>query len=299
MQVGEGDFDSSFHCLSNPALLELAAELDQVALLGAEERQAIITGASASITDAVRRKASRMLLLELNAARVTGSLQANDSAGRWAEFLERSAHRSFWESLTSHYPTLLSRLDRVIGGRAAAASEFARRFADDRSRFTALAPGAGDLTKVTFGQGDSHRGGRSVAVLTLNDQRIVYKPRSLAIDSRISAFLTELFDPVAVEDRIRVPAVLLSGSYGWAQFVEHRYCGSADELTSYYLRLGHWLALARLFGTTDLHAENLIACGPTPILVDCETLFTPIRWSRPRVWGMRSTRRGTCCPALC
>ncbi|MEO6503924.1 MAG: type 2 lanthipeptide synthetase LanM family protein [Jatrophihabitantaceae bacterium] len=261
--------------MSNSALLELAAELDQVALLGAAERQAILTGALASITDALRRKASRLLLLELNAARVTGSLQADDSAGRWAEFLERSAHRSFWESLTAHYPTLLSRLDRVISGRAAAASEFARRFAGDRSRFAALVPEAGDLTAVTFGQGDSHRGGRSVAVLTMDNQRLIYKPRSLAIDWAISAFLSELFGPVAIEERIRVPAVLLSGSYGWSQFVEHRYCASADELSSYYVRLGHWLALARLFGTTDLHAENLIACGPTPVVIDCETLFTP------------------------
>jgi lantibiotic modifying enzyme len=31
----------------------------------------------------------------------------------------------------------------------------------------------------------------------------------------------------------------------------------------------------RLIGGSDLHQENLIAAGPVPVVVDCETLFTP------------------------
>lgn len=285
MQIEEGDFDASFRCLIDPALTELAVQLDQVALLGAGERQAVLAGASASIADAVRRKVSRLLLLELHAARVTGSLQAPDSTGRWSEFLERSADRSFWDSLTPHYPTLLSRLDTVISGRVAAAAEFARRFAANRSRLGALVPQAGDLSRVSFGEGDSHRGGRSVMVLELQDQRVIYKPRSLGIDSAIATFLERLFESIPVTDRIRVPVVILGGTYGWSEFIPHVYCESAAELRAYYTRLGHWLALARLFGTTDLHAENLIACGPTPVVIDCETLFTPNQVVKPAGMG--------------
>ncbi len=285
MQTEEGDFDASFRCLIDPVLTALAAELDQVALLGANERQTILTGAAAALTDAVRRKVSRLLLLELNAARVTGSLQAHDSAGRWSEFIDRSSHRSFWESLAQHYPTLLPRLDEVMRNRAAAASEFARHFAADRARLGLLVPEAGELSRVSFGAGDSHRGGRSVLVLELQNQRLIYKPRSLAIDSAIATFLGRLLDPSEVADRIRVPAVMECGSYGWSEFITHRYCGSAAELRTYYTRLGHWLALARLFGTTDLHAENLIACGPTPVVIDCETLFTPNQMYKPAQLG--------------
>jgi type 2 lantibiotic biosynthesis protein LanM len=281
----EGDFDASFRCLIDPALTELTAQLRHVALLGAGEREAVVAGAAAAITDAVRRKVSRLLLLELNAARVTGSLRASDSAARWAEFIERSANRGFWDSLAPHYPTLLPRLEAVIGGRLAAAAELGRRFAANRSRLGTLAPQAGELSRVRFGEGDSHRGGRSVAILELQDQRLIYKPRSLGVDSAIATFLSQLFDPTPAADRIRVPKVLLCGTYGFSAFVEHRYCESADELRTYYTRLGHWLALARLFGTTDLHAENLIASGPTPVVIDCETLFTPNQAIKPAGMG--------------
>jgi type 2 lantibiotic biosynthesis protein LanM len=285
VETEEGDFDSSFRCLIDPALTELAVELQHVTLLGAGERQAVLAGASASITDAVRRKVSRLLLLELNAARVTGSLQAPDSAGRWSEFLERSAHRGFWDSLTPHYPTLLPRLEAVIGGRLSAAAELARRFAANRSRLGTLVPQAGELSKVSFGEGDSHRGGRSVVMLELQGRRLIYKPRSLGVDSAIATFLSRLFDSTPAMDRIRVPEVILCGTYGFSEFVEHRYCESAAELRTYYTRLGHWLALARLFGTTDLHAENLIASGPTPVVIDCETLFTPNQAFKPAGMG--------------
>jgi type 2 lantibiotic biosynthesis protein LanM len=285
MQIEEGDFDASFRCLIDPALTELAAELARVAPLGLAERQAIVTGASASLADAVRRKVSRLLLLELNAARVSGSLQAQDSAGRWNEFIERSSHLSFWDSLAPHYSTLLPRLNAVISGRTAAAAEFARRFAANRTRLSPLVPDACDLSQVSFGEGDSHHGGRSVVKLELQHQRLIYKPRSLAIDWTIGAFLSQLFDHLPAEERIRVPAVIRCGTYGWSEFIPHRYCASTAELRTYYTRLGHWLALARLFGTTDLHAENLIACGPTPVVIDCETLFTPNQVIKPAGMG--------------
>jgi lantibiotic modifying enzyme len=42
-----------------------------------------------------------------------------------------------------------------------------------------------------------------------------------------------------------------------------------------FFKLLHWLAVMRLLGGSDLHAENLIAQGGSPVVVDCETLFTP------------------------
>ncbi len=285
MQIEEGDFDPSFRCLMDPALAGLAAELDRVALLGSGERQAVLTGAAVSIAEALRRKVSRLLLLELNAARVSGSLQAEDAAGRWAEFLEHSGRLDFWNSLTEHYPTLLTRLAAVVSGRINAAAELTRRFAANRHRLGTLVGGPVELTELNFGQGDSHRGGRSVAILDLHDKRLVYKPRPLGVDSAIGNFLAWLFGATEPADRIRVPRVMLCGTYGWSQFVEHRYCDSDAELRTYYHRLGHWLAMARLLGTTDLHAENVIACGPTPVVIDCETLFTPAQPVRPAGMG--------------
>ncbi|NEE32664.1 DUF4135 domain-containing protein, partial [Streptomyces sp. SID7982] len=43
----------------------------------------------------------------------------------------------------------------------------------------------------------------------------------------------------------------------------------------FYRRQGALLALLHALDGTDLHHENLIACGPHPVLVDVETLFHP------------------------
>ncbi len=61
--------------------------------------------------------------------------------------------------------------------------------------------------------------------------------------------------------------------YGWAEFVRHRYCADEAELAAFYRNVGHWLAVLRFTGGTDMHAENMIAAGPVPVIVDAETLF--------------------------
>jgi lantibiotic modifying enzyme len=48
----------------------------------------------------------------------------------------------------------------------------------------------------------------------------------------------------------------------------------------------------RLLGGSDLHAENVIACGPVPVVVDCETLFTPPWPAPPSGSGLASDRAG-------
>ena len=260
-----GDFDDCLGCLVEPALHDLDAGLRGIAGLTPADAKAVHDGAAAALLETVRRKVTRTLVLELNAARVTGRLTGTDPAARWAEFLELAARREFWDSLTEHYPTLLARVDVIVASRCAAALELATRFAEDRD------PELGELFEVTFGAGDSHRHGRTVAILHCANGNVVYKPRSVAIDRALSTLLSTL------DVQIRVPDVDVRDGYGWAEFVSHRHCADDGELREFYRGIGHWLAISRLVGGSDLHAENLIACGPVPVVVDCETLFTPLQ----------------------
>ncbi|WP_164173724.1 DUF4135 domain-containing protein, partial [Stenotrophomonas maltophilia] len=77
-------------------------------------------------------------------------------------------------------------------------------------------------------------------------------------------------------DRVCVPKVIDRGSHGWAAFAAHRYCADDVELRAYYRGLGHWLAILRLVGGTDIHLENLIAVGPVPVVVDAESVFSRV-----------------------
>ncbi|RCG27099.1 type 2 lantipeptide synthetase LanM [Sphaerisporangium album] len=272
--------------LTAPSLDALSAALASVPGLAEAEAGVIRKGAAEALEETVRRKVTRVLLLELNAARISGRLTEETPQLRWREWKASAETPEFWSSLTAHYPTMLSRLGTIIAGRCAAAVELARRFAADRAELAALPGGVrGDLAGVEFGAGDSHRGGRAVALVRGAEGAAVYKPRSLAVDRELAGLIARLSPGVPGGLGIRVPGVLVRGEYGWAEHIGHRHCAGDAELRSFYRGVGHWLALMRLIGGSDLHAENLIAAGPVPVVVDCETLFTPHATAEPSGYG--------------
>jgi len=55
-----------------------------------------------SLYTVLHSKVSRLLVLELNAARETGRLSGENSEQRWQQFLELSSQQSFWDDLASH-----------------------------------------------------------------------------------------------------------------------------------------------------------------------------------------------------
>ncbi|HEY2576557.1 MAG TPA: type 2 lanthipeptide synthetase LanM family protein [Streptosporangiaceae bacterium] len=279
-------FEPALGCLIDPALAGLAAQLGTLPGLGTGEAGAIHTAARTLVTRAAVRKVTRILMLELNGARIRGQLQASDPAGRWAEWLAEATKAGFWESLAGPYPVLLGHLRTVIANGCTAALSMAIRFAADRAEFARL-PGAdaGELAEVTFGVGDSHNRGQTVTLLRTTAGRVVYKPRSVDVDSCLARLLDVVLPPEADGHSIRVPEVLARAGYGWAEHIEHRYCADGAELRGFYQGIGHWLAVMRLVGGSDLHAENLIACGPVPVVVDCETLFTPHAPATPSGYG--------------
>ena len=273
---GPTHFDASLGCLLSPQVAELATQLGGVAGLSPAEQTVLLKASKESVTTALHTKLARILLLEMNGARLEGRLKGETSEARWKYFLDISAERSYWDGLSVHYPTLPARVERLVGNRCAASLEFATRWAADRSRIAELCgKPAGALIAVTFGAGDSHRGGRTVAIVSCAGGRVVYKPRSLATEKMLAEFIAGIADDLGRPLPIRVPKVVAFDDYGWAEFVDHRYAADDAELGRFYEGIGQWLAVMRLIAGTDLHSENLIAAGESPVIVDCETLFTP------------------------
>ena len=124
-------FDRSLGCLVLPALDELATQLSFVGGLSARERDVITDTTRESLYTVLHSKVSRLLVLELNAARVTGRLSGENSEQRWQQFLELSSQRSFWDDLSSHYPSL-SRVDVIMRKRCMATLRFAQCWTADR-----------------------------------------------------------------------------------------------------------------------------------------------------------------------
>jgi type 2 lantibiotic biosynthesis protein LanM len=252
-----------------------ADRLTRLPGLDAGEVELICKTADVSLRSSARLKLNRVLLLELHAAKRSDLLTAEEDADRHDQFIEYALQPEFAEHLDQRYPSLRRRLRRALDQQARATETLAVRLAADRAllaHFFGRPPGR--LTALAMGQGDLHGGGHTVARLSLESGEVMYKPRSLRIDVALDAFLLEVFG--ADEDRIRIPDVIDRGDYGWACFVPHRYCKNEDELRAFYLRLGHWLAVLRLLGGTDIHHENLIAAGPVPVVIDVESLFAVI-----------------------
>ncbi|MEU0129156.1 type 2 lanthipeptide synthetase LanM family protein [Streptomyces sp. NPDC006289] len=231
--------------------------------------------------------AARTLVSELHGVRQGAGLSGDGPEERFRDFLRLTAGRAGLTSLVTGYPVLARVLAQAAMNAADAFAEMLRRLAADRDLLasSAVLHGTGTagsaahgpmaLTGVTAGTGDSHRGGRSVMLLRFADgTRLVYKPRPLTAHRHFDT-LVEWFNSHAGTPDLRAPGVVDRGAYGWAEFVEEAPCLSAAETTLFYRRLGALLALLHVLDGTDLHHENLIACGPHPVLVDVETLFHP------------------------
>jgi type 2 lantibiotic biosynthesis protein LanM len=247
------------------------------------ESALVLSRASQALNDAARLKLNRVLLLELHAAKLAGELTASGDDDGFDDFVERSRRPEFAAHLDRRYPPLLERLETSLHQQEKAIEAIVQRLVHDRAAIASLiGRPPGRLVALGLGHGDLHAGGQAVARLTFEHGIAMYKPRSLRVDVVLDRLLAATFTSDA---RIRVPRVVERDDYGWTEFIEHRYCEGDGELRLFYLRLGHWLAVMRLLGGTDIHLENLIAHGPTPIVIDVESLFSPLPEAAPSGYG--------------
>jgi lantibiotic modifying enzyme len=178
--------------------------------------------------------------------------------------------------LFTEYPVLARLMTLASDNWLAASLELFARLAGDCERvFEQYNEGrdAGPLVDIQVGDADLHDGHREVLILVFeNGFRVVYKPRSLALDQAFSSLLHWL-NQRGLSPAMRSPRVLCRDGYGWAEFIAHRPAADSAELESFYQRMGVLACIAYVMGATDLHSGNLIAHGAYPILIDLETLL--------------------------
>ncbi|WP_424639306.1 type 2 lanthipeptide synthetase LanM family protein [Embleya sp. AB8] len=239
---------------------------------------------SADIGEALSRSlvvaALRTLVLELNVMRVGGRLAGDTPQERFGSFVEQLAGRAGREALFSEYPVLARLLVRRTDQTVVAVTELFRRWGADREAIvSALFAGrdVGIPVSIALGGGDTHGGGRAVAVLRFaGGERLVYKPRPMGVHAGFAELLAWFDDRIGGMG-LWVPATLARDGYGWIEFVEPAECRSAAEVEDYYRRLGALLALLHTVEGADFHYENLIAHGAQPVLLDLEGLLHPHR----------------------
>ena len=192
------------------------------------------------------------------------------------------------------YPMLARLLATCCGQWIAATVDLVRRLDRDEDVLRAtfdIRDRPLEIAGVTPHLSDPHREGRTVCAIRFRSgARLVYKPRQLALDRRLSNLLAEfqgLHQDIALQ-RLRV---LDRGEYGWMEWIDAAPCADADAVERFYRRAGSLTCLAYVLGGSDLHAGNLIACGdhPVPIDIECMTgapLASPHRDATDPAQGM-------------
>ncbi|HEX4203980.1 MAG TPA: type 2 lanthipeptide synthetase LanM, partial [Ktedonobacteraceae bacterium] len=220
----------------------------------------------------------KTLVLEMHVARLQHRLHGRTSAARFADFIRQLAQQDTMVALLAEYPVLARQLVLTIDHWKHYAREFIHHLcADWEDVCTIFTPDErpGQLVKVQGDVSEMHQGGRQVLILTFQSGlQLLYKPKSLAIDAHFHALLHWLNEH-GVEPAFRTIKLLNRGDYGWSEFIYASSCITREEVARFYERQGSFLALLYALDATDFHADNIIAHGEHPILIDLEALFHP------------------------
>ncbi|MFD7169306.1 type 2 lanthipeptide synthetase LanM family protein [Streptomyces violascens] len=237
------------------------------------------------------------MILEINVAREKGLLTNGTSQERFASFVEQLADPGYQMKFWNRYPVLARRVTEVLEQWIETRLRFAHHLQEGlRDIDHVLFVGENDdygsvmeervISEITFGHGDLHNGGQSVARVEFTDgDAVIYKPRSLGVDTVYAELLAQLGRDVGLH--LDTPRVVDRGDHGWVEVVRPTRCASRSEAADFYQRLGVQLALFYVLNGTDLHIENLIAAGAHPVFIDLEALFHPASGSAP-VWEAAS-----------
>ncbi len=132
------------------------------------------------------------------------------------------------------------------------------------------------IRNICLGSGDTHQNGRSVAEIVLvSGEKFYYKPHQLKIDEQFSKLLSWIEKSMIQAYDFKLPEVISEEEYGFAECIEHKECNTVEDVKRFYHRCGELLTILYALNASDIHYENIIACGEYPVIIDLETLLHP------------------------
>ncbi|MBD2865065.1 type 2 lanthipeptide synthetase LanM family protein [Paenibacillus oceani] len=238
------------------------------------DREPFLRDVVASLGRRLMRLADRVLIAELHVAKQAGALTGDTGEQRFRSFVAgRLTTMPDIAGMLHRYPVLARLMTEQTMNHEKNCEEMTERFLRDREELERVL--GQDFSQLVgcSRSGDAHRGGRSVHVLRFaSGERLMYKARSLAVDSAFQRLL-EWANRYGAEPPLPVLKIVDRQSYGWTEYVRHEPCVSPEQINRFYRRHGQYLALLHIVHAVDFHYENVIAQGEYPYLVDLETIF--------------------------
>ncbi|MBC8122623.1 MAG: type 2 lantipeptide synthetase LanM, partial [Gemmatimonadaceae bacterium] len=236
------------------------------------EAKALLKGLNERLAHLVERA----LVLEMHLGASRGKLHGDTPTERYSRFMSDCCRPRSALDLMKEYPVLARLLIEEVDTWVESSVEFGARLLADWPELQVL---TGEVTIGTLTHlertGDRHSKRCTLIATFASGLRLVYKPRSLAVDTHFQAALDWL-NCCGWSPAFRTLWVLERESYGWVEFVDWQPCCSEAEVRRFYQRAGGYLALLYILGGTDFYYENVVATGEHPVLVDLEGLLQPI-----------------------
>ena len=195
----------------------------------------------------------------------------SDRAEARAETLQRLSAPG--GSPFERYPLLRQDAERVSANFRAFFTTFLRRVSAHAGQIEQeLLAGRsmGRLLSLGASGADMHLHGQCAMRVVCEGGVFYYKPR----DSRLDLLYRQIVARFCPDETL-APRVVCADGFGFLECMQTLPVESTAELAQYYRNFGALTALFRFLGSSDMHFENILACGVYPTAIDMETLFTP------------------------
>lgn len=218
---------------------------------------------------------SKMVLIyELHCYREAGLLIGDSSEERFESYNEIVGTEEFHHYIEKNYPVLEYLFQRKMEHAVKCVESISEAFINDKEELSnVFGKKFGKIDDMEIGNGDTHQLGKTVAILTGDFGKVVYKSRDFYNDSALND-IVEFLNRYSIRCKLKKNCVLGKKGYGWQEFIETKECMNDEEVARFYYREGIYLAIFYIFNSGDMHYENIIADGEYPRMIDTETLVT-------------------------
>lgn len=221
-----------------------------------------------------------LVRFECNAALKHGLISGNNLESVIKAYSEISGDIEYQQYVKNKYPLFVDRLTTRSKTCLNSISTLLSRLAEDIEliREEAGVDGEARIFKISPSDGDSHNGGAAVTIIEFDDGvKCVYKPRPVEGELSFQRYLAWL-NSLSDSRLFKTVWVIARSSYGWMQFVDSDGMNTDDDARAYFYRYGGLISAVFNVAGTDIHYENLVACGDYPVIVDLETIVQPVEY---------------------
>lgn len=196
--------------------------------------------------------------------------QYNIKSEKMHQFCNYIITEGFLDYLYKKYALLEEKMVRKINDILNYVEEIERDFHKDKEQLSNIFKcDFNKITDIYLGEGDLHDGKSACRVIT--DTKILYyKPINGNTITLFYMVLDFLMQDTNIKDK-RVN-YYTRDSHIWMETVKYKDCHTIEQVREYYYVSGIYLFAFYILNSYDMHHENIISNGSTPVIVDFETL---------------------------